>query len=85
MDLGIRFWVDENENITRLGIIQSTEQIKENVRESVETIGNTMQVRRFITLRIPFGEYTEEEVLAIAKEWYRNFREERLLKVLEGD
>ena len=83
MYYGIRFIVTPDERIKNVEVIRNIFPILGDVKEFVEKQGDTIEVSREILLSTK-TEKTQEEAEASAKEWYGKFREERLLRVLEG-
>lgn len=84
MNYGIRFIVTPDEEIKNVEVIRNPLPMIGFVNEFAGTEDGTFKVTREILLTTK-REHTQEEAEKTAKEWYGKFREERLLKVLEGN
>lgn len=84
MKYGILFFVDTKETIWRVCLLSSEQPIKEKVFEDYVKEGNTMAVRRTVMLPTE-REFTYQEAEEKAKEWYKDFREQRIIDVIRGD
>lgn len=84
MNYGIRFIVTPDEEIKNVEVVRNPLPMIGFTNEITETKNGNFRVTREILLTTK-REHTQEEAEKTAKEWYGKFREERLLKVLEGN
>jgi hypothetical protein len=84
MYYGIMFFIDENGTLYRVCLLSSDKPIKENVYENVKKEGNTMYVSRAVMLPTE-NELSYQEAEQKAIEWYKKFREDKIIEVLKGE
>lgn len=84
MYYGIMFFIDKNEKLYRVCLLSSDKPIKENIYENVKKEGNTMYVSRAVMLPTE-NELSYQEAEQKAVEWYKKFRDDKIIELLKGE
>lgn len=84
MYYGIMFFIDENETLYRVCKLSSDKPIKENVYENVKKEGDTMYVSRAVMLPTE-NELSYQQAEQKAIEWYKKFRDDKIIELLKGE
>ena len=80
---GVSFTV-KDDKITNCCTMAKNTSFGEMINETIDIWIDTMIVKRFVVIPTD-REYTAEEAEALAKEWWKKFREQKILEKLEGE